>query len=528
MNIFGFRFCPILAAKLSFLITVIVLSSFTADTRTEKTPFLKYSISMDRPDDRLFRVTLDCRGLSNDTVDFVLPAWMPGYYQMMDYASDIRSFSVKTNSGRNIPFKKPDSNTWRILTGKNSSIIISYDVFADKRFVANNFFDSTRAYIVTAATFMYIDGHKDAPVSVEVSPFRGWSHVITGLEKSDEKGFSYTAPDFDILYDCPILAGNLEELPSFTIEGINHRFIAYNPGKFNHEAFIGQLEKTVKAGTDIIGDIPYKEYTFIGIGPGAGGIEHLNNTTISFSGERLDNLDAMKGTLKFLAHEYFHHYNVKRIRPFELGPFNYLREARTNLLWVSEGLTVYYEYIMVRRGGVISDRELLASIESNINAYENDPGRFHQSLAQASFQTWSDGPFGNRSPGLDRSISYYDKGPLMGLILDFTIRNATENEKSLDDVMRLLYTTYYKKLKRGFTDAEFQQACEDIAGISLSNEFEYVYTTKEIDYSRYLGYAGLAISEETDSKTGKRKFTIINQTTPEPSQSQIFRSWTGE
>jgi predicted metalloprotease with PDZ domain len=142
---------------------------------------------------------------------------------------------------------------------------------------------------------------------------------------------------------------------------------------------------------------------------------------------------------------------------------------------------------------------LLASIESNINAYENDPGRFHQSLAQASFQTWSDGPFGNRSSGEDRAISYYDKGPLMGLILDFTIRHATENKKSLDDVMRLLYTTYYKKLKRGFTDAEFQQACEDVAGISLSNEFEYVYSTREIDYSRYLGYAGLAISEEADS-----------------------------
>jgi predicted metalloprotease with PDZ domain len=190
---------------------------------------------------------------------------------------------------------------------------------------------------VTAATFMYPDGYKDVTGYGRGYPFRTWSHVVTGLEKSEGKENSYTAPDFDILYDCPILAGNLEELPSFTINGIKHRFVAYNPGHFDHEAFISQLEKTVKAGIDIIGDIPYKEYTFIGIGPGAGGIEHLNNTTVSFTGGRLDNPDAMKGTLKFLAHEYFHHYNVKRIRPYELGPFDYLKEAKTNLLWVSEG-----------------------------------------------------------------------------------------------------------------------------------------------------------------------------------------------
>lgn len=528
MKFYRFEFGLKRAVKLCFLIALVVLTSFTTDRRVGKSPLLKYSVSIDRPADRVFKVTLDVSGLSSDTIDFIMPAWMPGYYQIMDYAKNVRNFSVKTNKGKDVTFTKPDSSTWRVITNTNSSLLISYDVYSDRRFVANNYLDSTRAYIVTAATFMYIGGCKDVPVMVEVRPYMNWNNVVTGLEKSAGKGYSFTAPDFDILYDCPILAGNLEELPSFTISGVKHRFVAYNPGDFDHEAFISQLEKAVRAGIEIIGDIPYKEYTFIGIGPGAGGIEHLNNTTVSFTGGRLDNPDAMKSMLKFLAHEYFHHYNVKRIRPYELGPFDYLNEAKTNLLWVSEGLTVYYEYLMVRRGGIISDRELLASIEGNINAYENDPGRFHQSLAQASFQTWSDGPFGNRSAGEDRTISYYDKGPLMGLILDFTIRNATENEKSLDDVMRLLYTTYYKKLKRGFTDAEFQQACEDIAGISLSREFEYVYTTKEIDYSRYLGYAGLAISEEADSKTGRRKYTVLNQMTPGPTQSQIFRSWAGK
>ena len=163
---------------------------------------------------------------------------------------------------------------------------------------------------------------------------------------------------------------------------------------------------------------------------------------------------------------------------------------------------------MLSRAGIINANELFSSIESNINATENDPGRKYQSLVQASYQTWSDGPFGNSSAGSDRSISVYDKGAVVGFILDLKIRNATANKRSLDDVMRYLYATYYKKYQRGFTDAEFQAACENIAGASLSTEFEYVYTTKDIDYTEYLSGAGLKISEVTDPVNSRRKLTI--------------------
>ncbi len=515
------------AFKIYLLIAFSVLVSFASDSQKSVSPVLRYSVSMTEPGHHLFRVTLDCTGLNMDTVEFRMPRWMPGYYQIMDYSKEVRNFTAIARNGNAIPVYPTDDNAWRIIPGKNISFRISYDVNSEKRFVASNFLDSTHAYIVPAGTFMYLNGHTDIPVNVEVIPFSSWNDIATGLEVSDENGNEFHAPDFDMLYDCPILIGNLDELPSFTVGGIKHRFIAYNPGNFDRGAFITSLEKTVKAATDIIGEIPYREYTFIGIGPGAGGIEHLNNTTVSFSGGRLDNPDAWKGMLKFLAHEYFHHYNVKRIRPYELGPFDYSEEARTNLLWMSEGLTVYYEYLIVRRAGFISEGELISSIESDINTLENDPGRWYQSLTQSSYNTWSDGPFGNRSPGPDRSISYYVKGPLVGLILDLKIRNATENNKSLDDVMRLLYTTYYRKLQRGFTDAEFQKACEEIAGTSLSNEFEFVYTTREIDYSTYLSYAGLNISDEVDKSTGKSIFTITVKDDIESLQSSIFRSWSG-
>lgn len=511
---------------LLMLISISLSASIYAQKKSVN-PSLEYTISMPDPANRLLNVALECKGLNMDTVYFKIPRWMPGYYQMLNYYTGIRNFSAQTLKGTAITFEKTDSSTWRIVAQGNSGLRINYDVYSDKRFVAQNYLDTTHAYIVTAATLMYPDGLMNMPVNVTVIPYGKWSNVTTGLEKQSGNGFRYTAQDFDILYDCPILTGNLEELPSFTVDGVIHRFIAYNPGQFDREAFISSLEKTIRAGIEIIGEIPYKEYTFIGIGSGAGGIEHLNNTTVPFNGARLGNPESLKGTLKFLAHEYFHNYNVKRIRPFELGPFDYSKEARTNLLWFSEGVTVYYEYLMLSRAGIINANELFSSLESNINAVENDPGRKYQSLVQASYQTWSDGPFGNSSSGSDRSISVYDKGAVVGFILDLKIRNATANKKSLDDVMRYLYATYYKKLQRGFTDAEFQEACENIAGVSLNTEFEYVYTTKDIDYTEYLTGAGLKISEVMDPANSKRKLTIALQDNPTVLQTATFRSWSG-
>ena len=513
--------------KLCLLIAITLLPSFIAGNENDLSPLLQYSISMDEPGNHLFHVNLDCKRLKGDTIDFKMPQWMPGYYQIMEYSKEVRNFSATSMKGMALSFIKAGNNTWRVMPGKNASFKISYDVYSDNKFVASNNLDTTHAYIVLAATFMYINEHSDIPVSLKIIPYKSWNDIATGLEKSNGNGNMFTAPDFDILYDCPILIGNLEELPSFDINGVIHRFVAYNPGSFDRDVFISSLEKTVRAGIDIIGEIPYNEYTFIGIGPGYGGIEHLNNTTVSFNGSGLDKPGAMIRMLKFLGHEYFHHYNVKRIRPYELGPFEYDTENRTNLLWMSEGLTVYYEYLMVKRAGLMSEDEFLKSIEGNINTIENDAGRLYQSLSQSSYDTWEEGPFGNRPGGADKSISYYEKGPIIGMILDFSIRNATKNRKSLDDVMRFLYRHYYKNLNRGFTDAEFQMACQEIAGISLSREFEYVYTIKEIDYSTYLSYAGLKISEEVDKNAGKRKFVLNRQGNMNPLQSSIFQSWSG-
>lgn len=468
-------------------------------------PSLKYTISLEDPSSRSFHIELQCSGLKDDTVILSMPAWMPGYYQLMNYAEKVSELRAFTGSGKNLAARQIDHDSWEVINS-GKSFRISYDVKANSRFVANNFLDSTHAYIVPAATFMHIDNKPGLPVTVSVNQYDGWDDIVTGLDAGEVNAKEFSAVNFDVLYDCPILAGNLEELPGFSVKGVPHRFVAYNPGDFDRQYFMDALKKIIEAATDIFDDIPYDEYTFIGIGPGYGGIEHLNNTTVSFDGSRMTTPASMTGMLKFLAHEYFHHYNVKRIRPFELGPFDYSRENRTSLLWVSEGLTVYYEYLIMLRAGLLSEEEFLASICSNTNAYENDPGKQYQSLVQSSYSTWEDGPFGSRDPSDDRSISCYDKGAVAGFILDLAIRHATGGARSLDDVMRLLYNDYYKS-GRGFTDAEFRQACESVSGCSLAREFEYVHTTKPFDYDMYLSYAGLKIQPEA-GKDKRINYTI--------------------
>ncbi|MEN2401240.1 M61 family metallopeptidase [Flavobacterium sp. MC2016-06] len=485
-------------------------------------PVLQYTVSMPNPENHYYHVELHCSGWQEENIDFKMPNWMPGYYQMMNYSKMVENFTTKVNN-KETAVNKLNENTWQLKVTKNKPFTLSYDVKAEKQFVANSFLDATHAYIIPNSLFVYINEHINTSVSVKIEGIKKGFKIATGLEPVVGKSNEFFASDFDILYDSPILIGDLEELPSFKVNGIEHRFIGYKMGDFDRVKFMDNLKKVVESAVAIIGDIPYKQYTFIAIGPGRGGIEHLNNTTVSFDGNGLDKPDVMNTMMSFLAHEYFHHYNVKRIRPFELGPFDYDKGNKTNLLWVSEGLSVYYEYLIVKRAGLVNEQTFFNNLESSINTFENSPGRLYQSLTQASFETWSDGPFGKQGENANKSISYYDKGPAVGLVLDFAIRQATQNQKSLDDVMRFLYWQYYKKLQRGFTDAEFQQACETIAGHSLNNVFEYVYTTKPVDYNSHLIFAGLQLKEQSDSNTRKFSFQLLESITE--SQQKILHSW---
>lgn len=506
----------------TFLIVccILILSGYSIPLQAQrKPPVIRFELSFPEPELQRFHVEMIIQVSSADSIVLKMPQWTPGYYQLMNYGAMVDRF----RADRSVRFRIQDNHTWIVYPERHKVVRVAYDVKTDRKFVAKSWVDNQHAYIVSAGAFLYVEDKLSIPVEVTIKPALGWTDVATGLNPTSDR-YIFTAPDMDILYDCPILLGKLETLPSFAVRGVNHRFIGYQLGDFDRKGFMADLEKIVKSATDIMGDIPYREYSFIGIGPGMGGIEHLNNTTISFDGKGLNTPAGRVRIYNFLAHEYFHHYNAKRIRPVELGPFNYEQGSRTNLLWISEGLTVYYEYLVLKKAGLTDEQTLLSSLSNNINAFENGPGKANQTLAQASYETWSDGPFGRQGKDASKSISYYDKGPVIGLLLDLKIRQLSRNTRSLNDVMRALYQQYYQTLGRGFTDAEFQQTCEKMAGESLTGFFEYVYTAKPIDYAPILSAAGLQL-EVTADQQGKKIYQLKKVSQMTPDQLAIYKGY---
>lgn len=456
-------------------------------------PEVRFVVQFENRAEHRFQVEMVYEATRAGTCSFAMPAWTPGYYQMMDFAGGVTAFKAFDASGTELKTRKNDANTWCVETMVKGPLRVVYDVQTDREFVAESWIDSHRAYLVPGSVFLYPVGEIELPVRIDLSPVAGWPDVATGLKSTGNGGFSLYADNFDVLYDSPILVGKLESLPAFDVRGVPHYFTGYELGDFDRQAFMDDLKKLIEAAVDLFGEVPYEHYTFIGIGPGRGGIEHLNSTAVSFDGDALNTHEGRLQMLSFLTHEYFHHFNVKRIRPVELGPFDYQTENRTNMLWVSEGLTVYYEYLMMKRSGLFTEPELLEALGRDLAAVEGSTGRLFQTLAQASWETWSDGPFGRIGDEVNKTISYYQKGPVVGWLFDFKIREATGNQRSLDDVMRRLYTDFYQAKNRGFTEAELRQVLEETAGQPLDSLFAYIYTIREPDYNRYLNAGGYAV-----------------------------------
>ncbi len=474
---------------------ILILALISVSWGQSSTSSMAFTISMDDPNSQSFQVEFRCEGLTGPIQDFKMPVWSPGYYGTYDFAANVQNFTAQDGQGHPLTWGKVTANTWRVVTEGTKTIVVSYGVKTTFPFVAYSYLDENRGYIVPTDVCLHVEGQIQHPVIVKIVLPPQWSDVATGLESIDiQHPHTFTAANFDVLYDSPLLMGNLDSFPAFEIQGVRHEFIGYALGDVDGEALMKDLKASLEAGINIVGDIPYSHYTFIGIGPGRGGIEHLNSTSVSFDGQGLDEREGWIRTLNFLTHEYFHTYNVKRIRPIALGPFDYDGPNLTNMLWVSEGFTVYYEHIMMARAGLITPEQFLETFSEEIKGYESNTGRLFQSVTDSSYQTWAQGPFGGGSGGIRKTISYYSKGPILGLLLDLNIRHVTNNQKSLDDVMRTLYYRFYKEKQRGFTDEEFQAVCEAIAGCPLPELFAYASTTQDIDYAKYLGYAGLELA----------------------------------
>ena len=487
---------PVSSRTIGLAIAVLLLavSRIAAqETRAGAQPEISFTVSMSKPHTHLLEVEMRLRASQLPAqVNLVMPVWAPGSYLIREFERHVQDFTAADARGDALRWQKTNKNTWRVETGGAREVRVNYQVYANELSVRTNDLNDRHAHWNNVALLMYPDGQLDKPSTLRVVPFGDWK-VATGVPPMPDQSNTFRAENFDVLYDSPVEVGKFKTL-SFEVRNIPHRIVIDGEGNYDMERIHRDVQKIVETQVSMMGDIPYRDYTFIMHAHTRtdGGLEHLNSTSVIFERNIFRNPASYHDFLSVMSHEFFHIWNVKRIRPDALGPFDYTKENYTRLIWAAEGITDYYGLLMLRRAGLISEEEYLGSLSSMIEAVQSKPGRFEMSVEEASFDAWikSYRPDEN---SINSQISYYDKGHLLGLLLDLEIRKLSNGAKSLDDLMRYLYAEFYKK-NRNYTPEDFQRAAELMAGAKLENFFtRYVRGREELDYNASLSAVGLRL-----------------------------------
>ncbi|MFD0939223.1 M61 family metallopeptidase [Pedobacter boryungensis] len=479
---------------------LIVFLSITMAAKSQvKTAF---QVSFKEPQAHYAEVEMNMTGLAaKNYVDVKMPVWTPGSYLVREFAKSVEGFGASVG-GKTVKTEKVNKNTWRVYNAKANGVKINYRVYAFEISVRTAFIDASHAFLSSASIFMYPAGMIKTPSTVKIIPFNGWDKVSTGLEPVAGQKFTYSAPDFDILFDSPIEVGN-QDVFEFNAAGVKHEVAMYGGGNYDKERLKVDMAKIVEQETAVFGENPNKHYTFIvhNYAQGGGGLEHLNSTVLGASRNGYGSERGYSGFLGLVAHEYFHLWNVKRLRPIALGPFDYDNENYTTNLWIAEGFTSYYPNKVMLRAGLINQEGFINANLGGIGTVMNIPGSKVNSAAESSFDAWINPAYRPSENGNNTFISYYSKGQVIGNLMDLEIINATKGAKSLDDVMKAMYLQC-KVLKRGYTDAEFKAMVEKVSGISFTDFWnKYVTGTVDVEFAKYFAYAGIDVVNENEGKS---------------------------
>lgn len=474
------------------LLAVIVCASASAASAQGDQFRVDYTVEVASTSGHLFHVTADVKNLRDSQIDFSLPTWTPGWYTVENYAKNILRFKVTGSAGSPLGHWMTKKQTWRVFVGDHKQIKIEFDYFANV--LALNQAKITNDYAFFTGTQLFLEpvGHRASPSSVRFKMPEGWQIVSALKETSDPNVF--TAPDYDTLVDSPTEMGRFDVV-RFEVEGKPHFFVSTPAGVFpkeKGERLAPMLSKIVEAERAVFNDLPYEKYVyFYFLAPSesnaSGGLEHNNSHVAVGVGLRNPEPNQLTG---LAAHEFFHLWNVKRLRPAEMFPYDYSREQETPSLWVSEGFTNYYGSLSTYRAGLRQKEEFLQSVAGAAGGVEGNEARGYISPSDASVSTWLcyDTPCAFQ-------ISYYTQGQNLGALLDLSIRHDTNNARSLDDVMRALYTDFYKR-GRGFTADDFVNAFGKLAGRDYREFFtRYVVGTQVPPYDQIFGYAGYRLDK---------------------------------
>lgn len=471
----------------------LLLMSFTMPTQ----PAITYHVHMSAPELHYFNVSIEVAPDQQPSTDWFIPVWTPGSYLVREFAKNIDSVTAVDAQGNAVDVQKINKNTWRVNhLGKPYNLL--YRVYAFEESVRTSFLDDTRAAIMPTSTLLY-PADADVPVTIQLYPPNHWTTISTPLKAAKDNPWLLYAAHRDELYDSPIEIGN-QEVYSFTAAGKPHYLVMIGKGNYSIDTILPDLTAIVEAQTAIFGENPTGPYYFIvnNTATRGGGLEHANASCNQFPRDGYSG-EGYSSFLALMSHEYFHIWNVKRLRPVELGPFDYSNENYTTGLWVAEGFTSYYDDHLLLRTGIYSEETYLNNLSGSISSVLNNPGDAVQSVAASSFDAWIKAYRRNENSG-NTEVSYYTKGSILAFLLDLMIIEKSNGNQTLDDALQAAWEQLYKQNDKGYTEDDFRRVLEQFTGVSLEPFYAaYVHGTSPLNMEPYLTAAGLELLTTADT-----------------------------
>ena len=450
---------------------------------------IRYLVEINKPEHHHVKVTLKVENIVGDRSKFFLPSWSPGSYLMREYARHIRWFQATQANGEVLFHTQLAKGIWEVdwsksdVKIKQNSLHIHYEIYCKDLTVRTSHVDASHAFLHGPSYLMGVLDEKIENPEIEFRFPPSWSHLSTGLRdiSPSKELFLYGASDYDELIDSPVEIG-CHETDGFEALGKSHHLAFYGdqyPHRNNLKADIQKIVETV--AKHFGNELPYDQYLFLThfVPKLYGGLEHLNSTALHFDGRKLANRKEYLHYLSLVAHEYFHLWNVKRIRPKELGPFDYLNEGYSTLLWLAEGLTSFVDDLLVYRAQLSSVEEYLDVVKGHLETYLNTPGRHYHSLEQSSFNAWVK-LYRPDENSKNSTVSYYLKGGLVFMVLHSLL---LEKGRSVDDLLRALWEDYKKHPDTGVTRDDVYRLVREIGGEDILTQFSImIETTQDIDF----------------------------------------------
>ncbi|MHB8872582.1 MAG: M61 family metallopeptidase [Myxococcaceae bacterium] len=457
-----------------------------------------YRVSMSRPHSHLFEVEAHFPNEGEELV-VALPVWTPGSYLVREFARHVQDLQASTVKGEPLSLTRVDKRSFKV-SAKGGPVRLHYKVYANELTVRTSHLDGSHGYFNGATLFFYCEKMRALPHRVAVHPPPGWE-AFCALER---QGLEFLAPNYDELVDSPVEVGPHTPL-TFTAAGVPHQVVVWGDGTLDREKLVAELQKVCETEAAMFGGLPMARYLVLVylMDKGRGGLEHKASTALVVPRAAFTSPKGWEDFLSLAAHEYFHLWNVKRVKPRALVPFDYAQESYTQLLWAFEGVTSYYDNLLLRRAGLLPAAKYLTRLGETLTTLQGSPARKVQTLVEASLISWIKHyrPDEN-SP--NSAISYYLKGEVVAVLLDLTLRRATGDARSLDDLLRLLWKRYGDE--SGVPEDGVEKAAAEVAGADLSAFFDRsLRSTEELDYGPF-AHVGLEartrVKESPNDKGG--------------------------